>query len=272
MEFKMSESVSKYIKKDAQGNDAEFANAAVLTVCANLHNPKLQSENNAKGLNIARQCRNEMTKAAKNGWIPNVTLAALALRQEPPKNTKGEDNIGSFSIKLAEAAFDTPATNAKGEVVGITSVCTVQGTTCNTKFFTKPEYDSAIVGKLKPTPEMNSNRAIPLSHSGATVVGFADALMNTDRYLNDKTLAEVVTTLRTQSTSQGAVEDTVDLCLMNRTKLANDKPLSIAECAQAGARLGLMTANDTGVRYKGGEFLGVTPQPSRIADQRQRVK
>ena len=131
---------------------------------------------------------------------------------------------------------------------------------CNTAPLTQDELTVAVGGGREGVPALPSmlpNHGLPINRPVAAMTGFLDAQMNTTRFQPKKpngermTIAETVADLQTR-TPAPVTNEQLASCV------ANENTYSITQCALAGARSGLAFNNESGVRYDGARFLGVT--------------
>lgn len=243
----MDESVIKNIRSTLDG--ASFKMAQNLGQCSDIS----ESGNRVPNVNTANNCTAVVKDASRKGWIGHLPLTVLALQQEPfVKDGAGSDSAANKTLKVVEGIFDLDKKPADDKAP-VSYVCTNDKKACLEKPVTGLEFSYALLGYKGLTPEMNPSRAIPVSKPLAAMLAYSDAQMNMDRYLDDgKTLEQTVDrVLKKNNTDYDGIEKAFKLCVTN-----NRIPETKSECAAIGARFGLVDALQSGVRYKGTEFLG----------------
>ena len=236
------------------GVNSELENAIKLSNCLGLKNSGV-STNIAK----ADYCVSALKDASRNGWIRNVPLIALAIQQEPyVKDGRGSDSAANKSLAIMDKVFDL-SQNPAEDKSKVSYICTAStGRNCASVPITAAEMDAAVIGTTTPSAQMNSHRALPVDKAGAAMMAFADAQMNMDRYLDEgKTLQDTVARIRS-TTADDVIQAALKLCTANQAV-----PESKTECASRGAQAGLIEALNTGVRYRGSEFMGSKPTLAR---------
>lgn len=195
-----------------------------------------------------------LRRIVSTGEAGDYAATFLALRQVPFVGSAGEDNIKEMSARMLQTALATT-----DPAIRTITFCPQTGN-CNTAPLTRDELTIAMGdgrAGAPALPSMQPNRGLPINRPVAAMTGFLDAQMNTTRFLPRKangermTVAEAVADLQTRHPAT-VTNETLASCI------ANENTYSIAQCALAGVRAGVTFNNESGVRYDGARFLGVT--------------
>jgi hypothetical protein len=240
-------SVLTNIRSTLEGESFEAARA--IGACSDL----FEAGTRVPHVNTANNCTDAVKTASRRGWVGHLPLTLLALQQEPlVKDGKGSDSAAYKALKIVEGIFDLDKV-PEDDKAPVSYICTNGRKTCLSQPVTGMEYVYALMGYKGLTPQMNSDRAIPVSKPLAAMLAYADAQMNMDRYLDDgKTLQQTVERILTKNKiTYLNIENTFKLCVTN-----NPIPETKSWCAINGARFGLVDALQSGARYNGIEFVG----------------
>ena len=232
------------------GSDVESTFTYRILIASSIQNPNAYYDLATDELNEKEM--NSLEEAARNGWADNFSKILLAIRQMPFIGENGSDNARELTAIITAEAFKVHPQ------IDVFYSCVVSDDKCKKLPISK--IDLGIVTDaydLPPTRDMNASRAIPITRSVAAINGFFDGVMNTGRFLPPhpdgaiRTATEIDEVLRAsveairKKTPEAEIRRTVALCLNN------GRDVTIADCARAGARMGVGFIADSGVRYDG---------------------
>lgn len=226
-------------------SDPRLVNAIKMSACANL-GPEVGTQDLNPRMTSA--CLERIRTTSRNGWLGDVALNLLTIQQQPfVRNPDGSDSASNKILAVMDGIEDLSPTEAKANV---SYICTNNSpSNCMKAPLSSNEATEAMIGFSRGANwNLDSNRAIPVDKATAAVIGYADAQMNMDRWLDEgKTLQQTAARILSENTKAG-LEAGFRLC----TAL-NNIPDNKQECAHIGGRLSLLDALDSGVRYRGTE-------------------
>lgn len=216
---------------------------------------------------ITQRVWKSMKTLAQNGWANNYAETLLAIQQFPATAPNGQDNAREISARIVGKTLSAPPESD-------TVLFCQPNNKCEEKLITRDELGFILSDdETLKAPDLNPNRAIPVTRGVAAINGFFDAIMNTPRYLDlvdgkqppphnmTQALAEKVSQIHQNN------PDTDSYILLDKCIKNNPYP-TIKECTTAGVRLGLSYLNATGIRYDGSAQIesAVKPNVTAIAN------
>lgn len=204
-------------------DDAESARFFNLLGCSGFTIPA----NSRFKKEAAEGCVNSVDSAVKDGTITTVLAAALALRQIPYTNARGDDNIAGMSDAFAFLIDENPKAKS-----------IVYGTVAGAKLlpFTHDEILSITTPTVlpRPSPDMVASRPLPFDTGTAYMATAADVSIHPQRYTAEgKNIADTVAQPAFAKAVQADVANNMAWKCMARENLPE---VNLERCSLVAAR------------------------------------
>jgi hypothetical protein len=207
-----------------------------------------------------------------NGALPEFPSTLMALKghyRNPLGITAGNNrletpqeraNIEIFSAQLTRTAVENGKIKGNSMVFWVTSKNQFQEGIKHKEFMAALDPYN-----YKPTPEMNTNRSLPLSCSIIVVNAVAHSAINKEDVLRNRPDGAGKMSIREHAAALRSEFGTTAIQEAFTLSINNDPTMDYRQCALAGARLGVLLQDETGVNYQGTElrkspFLNRSPQ------------
>lgn len=243
---------------DQEAVNARLSNHAIMMAASRIGLPLdyKATENDAE-----RSIR-ALEASVDNGFLYDMPVTLLGLRQTARYQPDGQDNARELTLRLVDQAAKAPR--------GTTALNVAFTQNPIVKPFTREELGSLLAGHTLISPDMNPRRAIPMGTGMASVVAFIAVTDQPALMTGQQTPAAFLQAARAAKPGVDVVQEARATM---RSCIKQDNPaLDLQACVGAGGRVAAYNLAKTGKAFQEVDGLDLIPVPDWPERRRNEFK